>query len=156
MIQKKKSDQKNNLAKRWDGLDLDLLPIDSLDVKILDILKGNSRLSNAEIARMLKTSEATIRRRIKSMVDKGIIVGFSTYINYSLIENPVKAYIHIKVRTEKMDEIVEERAIVLDYIALFLEFNRKKWRDFSMIDDETGQLIELEIDVALKTLGNLR
>ena len=108
MIQKKKSDQKNNLAKRWDGLDLDLLPIDSLDVKILDILKGNSRLSNAEIARMLKTSEATIRRRIKSMVDKGIIVGFSTYINYSLIENPVKAYIHIKVRTEKMDEIVEK------------------------------------------------
>lgn len=87
---------------------MDLLPIDSLDVSILDILRENSRTSNAEIARMLETSEATIRRRIKSMTDKGIIEGFSTYINYSLIENPVKAYIHIKVRTERMEIVVDK------------------------------------------------
>jgi DNA-binding Lrp family transcriptional regulator len=54
---------------------------------------------------MLGTSEATIRRRIRSMMDKGIIAGFSTYIDYSLIENPVKAYIHLKVRTEKMESV---------------------------------------------------
>ena len=98
----------SELARRWEGLDLDLLPIDSLDVSILDILRENSRTSNAEIARMLETSEATIRRRIKSMTDKGIIEGFSTYINYSLIENPVKAYIHIKVRTERMKIVVDK------------------------------------------------
>jgi DNA-binding Lrp family transcriptional regulator len=101
------NNDKFDLAKRWEGLDLDLLPIDKLDVDILVILRDNSRTSNAEIARMLGTSEATIRRRIKGMVDKGIIAGFSTYINYSLIENPVKAYIHIKVRTENMKSVVE-------------------------------------------------
>ena len=57
---------------------------------------------------MLGTSEATIRRRIKGLTDKGIIAGFSTYINYSLIENPVKAYIHLKIRTEKMHSVVEK------------------------------------------------
>lgn len=87
---------------------MDLLPVDSLDVDILCILRDNSRTSNAEIARMLGTSEATIRRRIKGMVDKGIIAGFSTYINYSLIENPVKAYIHLRIRTEKMESVVEK------------------------------------------------
>lgn len=107
MSQSKKQTVKTGLARRWEGLDLDLLPIDSLDVSILDILRDNSRISNAEIARILKTSEATIRRRIKSMIDKGIIEGFSTYINYSLIENPVKAYIHLKIRTEKMDAVVD-------------------------------------------------
>ena len=96
MIKSKKSDKKWELARRWEGLDLDLLPIDSLDVKILCILREDSRTSNAEIARMLETSEATIRRRIRGMIDKGIIVGFSTFINYALIENPVKAYIHLK------------------------------------------------------------
>ncbi|UCE38101.1 MAG: Lrp/AsnC family transcriptional regulator [Thermoplasmata archaeon] len=108
MVKRKSSREKSELARRWEGLDLDLLPIDSLDVNILDILRENSRTSNAVIARMLGTSEATIRRRIKNMMDKGIIVGFSTYINYSLIENPVKAYIHIKVRTEKMESVVDK------------------------------------------------
>ncbi len=98
----------HDLIKRWEGLDLDLLPIDTLDVKILCILRDNSRTSNAEIARILKTSEATIRRRIKGMLDKGIIAGFSTYINYSLVENPVKAYIHLKVRIEVMKRVVDE------------------------------------------------
>jgi DNA-binding Lrp family transcriptional regulator len=99
---------KSDLAKRWEGMDLDLLPIDTMDVRLLDILRDNSRTSNAEIARMLATSEATIRRRIRSLIDKGIIAGFSTYINYSLIENPVKAYIHLKIRTEKMDYVIEK------------------------------------------------
>ncbi|UCE74355.1 MAG: Lrp/AsnC family transcriptional regulator [Methanomassiliicoccales archaeon] len=108
MIRQKIYNEKSDLARRWDGLDLDLLPIDSLDVSILDILRDNSRTSNAEIARMLKTSEATIRRRIKAMIDKQIIAGFSTYINYALIENPVKAYIHLKVRTERMGSVVEK------------------------------------------------
>jgi Lrp/AsnC family transcriptional regulator for asnA, asnC and gidA len=99
--------EKCELARRWEGLDLDLLPIDKLDVSILCALRDNSRASNAEISRMLNTSEATIRRRIKDMMDKGIIAGFSTYINYALIENPVKTYIHLKVRTEKMESVIE-------------------------------------------------
>jgi Lrp/AsnC family transcriptional regulator for asnA, asnC and gidA len=106
MAKRKASNEKSDLARRWEGLDLDLLPIDNLDVSILDALRDNSRRSNAEIARILKTSEATIRRRVRSMIEKGIIEGFSTYINYSLIENPVKAYIHLKVRTEMMDNVV--------------------------------------------------
>jgi Lrp/AsnC family transcriptional regulator for asnA, asnC and gidA len=108
MFKPNKKAEKCGLAKRWEGLDLDLLPIDSLDVSILCILRDNSRASNAEIARMLDTSEATIRRRIKSMMDKGIIEGFSTYINYSLIENPVKAYIHLKIRTDLMEEVIKK------------------------------------------------
>lgn len=107
MFKPNKQKDKCELAKRWEGLDLDLLPIDSLDVSILCILRDNSRASNAEVARVLDTSEATIRRRIKGMVDKGIIAGFSTFINYSLIENPVKAYIHLKIRTETMESVIE-------------------------------------------------
>jgi Lrp/AsnC family transcriptional regulator for asnA, asnC and gidA len=108
MFKPQKRKDKCELAKRWEGLDLDLLPIDSLDVSILCILRDDSRASNAEVARMLDTSEATIRRRIKGMVDKGIIAGFSTFINYSLIENPVKAYIHLKIRNEKMETVIEK------------------------------------------------
>lgn len=119
MFEYQANNKKWDLARRWAGLDLDLLPIDSLDVDILCMLRDNSRVSNAEIARQLGTSEATIRRRIKDMIDKGIIAGFSTYINYALIENPVKAYIHLKVRTETMESVCEKIKVHDMLLALY-------------------------------------
>ncbi len=94
------------LAERWRGLDLRLLPIDDVDVRILSRLRENARLSNVEIARDLAISEATIRRRIKALEDKGIIQGYSCYLNYQLIENPVKAYVHLALDPGQRDDIV--------------------------------------------------
>ncbi len=98
----------SDLAMRWEGLDLKLLPIDHIDIKILSMLRVNSRAANIEIARELGISEATVRRRIRNLEDKGIIKGYSTYIDYQLIENPVKAYVHIGVSSESRDEVVEK------------------------------------------------
>jgi DNA-binding Lrp family transcriptional regulator len=94
------------LSERWRGLDLRLLPIDEVDVRILSRLRENARLSNVEIARELGISEATIRRRIKALEDKGIIQGYSCYLNYQLIENPVKAYVHLALEPGLREEVV--------------------------------------------------
>jgi len=94
------------LTERWRGLDLRLLPIDEVDVRILSRLRENARLSNVEIARELAISEATIRRRIKALEDKGIIQGYSCYLNYQLIENPVKAYVHLALEPGQREDIV--------------------------------------------------
>ncbi len=94
------------LAERWRGLDLRLLPIDEVDVRILSRLRENARLSNVEIARDLNISEATIRRRIKALEDKGIIQGYSCFLNYQLIENPVKAYVHLALEPGERESVV--------------------------------------------------
>ncbi len=103
-----KKKPQSDLALRWEGLDLKLLPIDQIDIKILSMLRVNSRAANIEIARELGISEATVRRRIRNLEDKGIIKGYSTYIDYQLIENPVKAYVHIGVSSESRDEVVKK------------------------------------------------
>lgn len=95
-----------HLAERWKGLDLRLLPIDEVDVRILSRLRENARLSNVEIARELAISEATIRRRIKALEDKGIIQGYSCYLNYQLIENPVKAYVNLALEPGQRESVV--------------------------------------------------
>jgi len=95
-----------HLAERWKGLDLRLLPIDQVDVRILSRLRENARLSNVEIARELAISEATIRRRIKALEDKGIIQGYSCYLNYQLIENPVKAYVNLALEPGQRESVV--------------------------------------------------
>lgn len=95
-----------HLAERWKGLDLRLLPIDEVDVRILSKLRENARVTNIAIAKELDVSEATVRRRIRNLENKGIIQGYSTYLNYQLIENPVKAYIHLTVDNENRDKVV--------------------------------------------------
>lgn len=97
-----------HLGERWKGLDMKLLPLDAIDVKILEKLRENARASNIEISRSLKISEATVRRRIMNLEKKGIIKGYSVYIDYQLIENPVKAYVHISVSATHRDDVVKK------------------------------------------------
>ncbi|MBI62670.1 MAG: hypothetical protein CL775_01350 [Chloroflexi bacterium] len=43
--------------------------MDSTDLKIINILTEDGRISNAHIARELELSEGTIRRRIRNLID---------------------------------------------------------------------------------------
>ncbi|UCH90228.1 MAG: Lrp/AsnC family transcriptional regulator [Thermoplasmata archaeon] len=141
MVKKGKS-RKCELADRWGALELKLLPIDNIDIKILCVLLENARKSNTEIAEDLDLKEATVRRRIRNLVDKGIIQGFSIYLNYRLIENTVKAYIHVKVDSEAMEKVVNKvtkhkRVIALyrvtgehDLLCVTLFVNMSELQDF--------------------------
>ena len=78
--------------------------MDELDRKIIQILQSNGRASNARIARDVGVSEGTVRRRLKSLVQKGSIkiialpdpevLGFDT-----------EALVGIQVDPDKIDEV---------------------------------------------------
>jgi Lrp/AsnC family transcriptional regulator, regulator for asnA, asnC and gidA len=51
--------------------------IDPLDDKIIRILQSNSRKSFVEIADEIRLSESAVRRRIKNLIDSGIIKRFT-------------------------------------------------------------------------------
>lgn len=52
-----------------------------LDQKILDELRKNSRKSNVEIAKKLKVSEGTVRKRIQRLIKRGVIKKFTIEIS---------------------------------------------------------------------------
>lgn len=47
--------------------------MDTLDRKIISLLETNGRASNARIARDVGVSEGTVRRRLKRLIEDGII-----------------------------------------------------------------------------------
>lgn len=47
-----------------------------LDIKILDALKEDCRLSNQEVAELVGSSPSSVWRRIKTMEESGVISGF--------------------------------------------------------------------------------
>jgi DNA-binding Lrp family transcriptional regulator len=51
--------------------------MDIVDLKILELLKDNSRMSFNEISQSVGKTEATVRRRVKKLTDEGVIRKFT-------------------------------------------------------------------------------
>jgi len=59
--------------------------MDEKDMKILEILMKDGRKSYTEIAKMLGTSETSVRKRVKKMEEEGVIKGYRAEIEPSKI-----------------------------------------------------------------------
>ncbi len=57
--------------------------MDSIDEKIISILKDNSRRTNKEIAGLVGLSESAVRRRIENLVKRGVIKRFTIELGLS-------------------------------------------------------------------------
>jgi len=59
--------------------------LDSIDLKILNILKANARISVRKIAKEIGVSPASVSRRIKRLESLGIIKGYVTITDDMLL-----------------------------------------------------------------------
>ncbi|MBM31799.1 MAG: hypothetical protein CL764_02955 [Chloroflexi bacterium] len=75
--------------------------MDDLDYKILSMLKKNGRVSNANMARTLKVSEGTVRRRLKKMTADNVIRIFAVPNPHSIGLNS-EALIGIQTDPDKI------------------------------------------------------
>jgi DNA-binding Lrp family transcriptional regulator len=69
--------------------------LDDKDRAILTELQKDARRSTKAIAKDLNIPRATVHERIKRMMDKGIIKGFTVVPDYSQLGEPVTAFILI-------------------------------------------------------------
>lgn len=74
--------------------------MDIVDLKILELLKENSRMSFNQISENVKKTEATVRRRVKKLIDDGIIKKFT--VEYD-IDSKQKIYATIKIEPDFKD-----------------------------------------------------
>ena len=83
--------------------------MDELDRKIISLLEGNGRASNARIARDVGVSEGTVRRRLKRLISEQII-------NVVALPDPRKlgyeseALIGVQVDPDKIDAVAAKMA----------------------------------------------
>ena len=74
-----------------------------IDLKILNIMQNNARISNAEISRILKMAPSAILERIRKLEDKGVITGYETRLNPKILNHGVAAF-HLVRETEGKGE----------------------------------------------------
>ena len=84
--------------------------MDSINLKIVEILSKNSRTPFTEIARRLKVSESTIRKRVSSLESSKIIKKYSLVVDANKIGFENVALIGVDVMPEKYLDVAKKLA----------------------------------------------
>ena len=71
----------------------DVIKLDQIDQKILNMLQVDGRSSASFIAEKVNMSIPAITDRIKKLIDSGIIIGFTTQLDHAKIGLDVSAFI---------------------------------------------------------------
>lgn len=82
--------------------------VDTVDKKLLEILKTNSRLSFADLGRQINLSPSAVRERVQKMEDLGVIENYNIQINQRKLGNDIEAFILLKVFPGKLKHVISE------------------------------------------------
>jgi Lrp/AsnC family leucine-responsive transcriptional regulator len=101
--------------------------LDEIDIKILEILSNNARISNLDISDKVGISPSPCLRRVKALEEKGVIKGFYTKLNEEFFDYTLTIFATISSNTstqkekkafeialEKTKEILEIYALATD------------------------------------------
>ncbi len=81
--------------------------IDALDQKLLEALIANARISNADLARLVKLSGPSVSERIRRLEGAGVIEGYSAKINPEALGLPLAAWLRIRPMPGQLQKVAE-------------------------------------------------
>ena len=71
--------------------------MDSLDVRLISLLRENARVSVADLAKQLGVSRGTVQNRIDKLVDRRVLLGFTVRTASEVAAHRVRAVMMISV-----------------------------------------------------------
>ena len=85
--------------------------MDIVDLKILELLKEDSRMSFNEISQNVGKTEATVRRRVKKLTEEGVIKKFT--IEYNIDNKPrTRATVKVEPDFKDIKRILKELLVI--------------------------------------------
>jgi len=83
-----------------------LLNMDSLDLKLVALLRTNARASVATLAHQLDVSRGTVSNRITRLEDQGVIVGYTVRLRPDSEPNQITAWMSITVEGNQTRAVI--------------------------------------------------
>jgi len=93
--------------------------INGFDLKILRALQSDARKSYRDIANELNVAVGTVYNRIKKLMDKGVLKGYTVVLDPSRLGYDLTALILIQVDGAHLVEVENELAKFKDTVAVY-------------------------------------
>lgn len=87
--------------------------MDERDLKILELLKRNSKLSTKEISRKTLMPITTVHNRIKKMEKNGVIKGYGVVLDHKKLGKMISGYVMITVNytSLKLNKLTQQEVV---------------------------------------------
>jgi len=82
-------------------------PVDEADLRILDALIDNARVSLAELARLVGLSSPSVSERVKRLEEAGVIEGYTVTINPKALGYPLALWLRIRPIPGQLEKVAE-------------------------------------------------
>lgn len=80
--------------------------LDAVNIRLLDALQRDPRISMAELGRRIGMSSPAVAERVRRMEETGVIGGYALIINPAPLGLPISAYIRIRPHAGRLAEII--------------------------------------------------
>ena len=92
--------------------------MDSIDQKLIGLLRQNGRASYAELSLDMAMSRATIRARLDKLTGSGEIIGYTVIVKSDIAEQPVRALMMIGIEGRGTERIVSRLSGIAPVLAV--------------------------------------
>ena len=111
--------------------------LDKTDELILDLLKGNARMSYQEIGDVIGMSRVAAKKRVRKMENEGIIRGYNTCICRT---DDVTMFIDIVTFPESFESVLEYVSTRTAYIRQIYTTSKKNHIHIVAVSDQISEL----------------
>jgi DNA-binding Lrp family transcriptional regulator len=88
------------------------MPLDKLDISILEALQGDGRMSNAALAEYVGLSQSACSRRLDNLEKSGVISGYHARLSSAALGNQTTAIVHISLSGQFEKSLAEFEAAI--------------------------------------------
>ena len=77
------------------------ISIDAIDIRILDVLQANGRISNLDLAERVALSPSACLRRVRLMEEQGVVAQYRAYLSAEQLGFELEAFVHVSMRNDQ-------------------------------------------------------
>ena len=124
--------------------------LDKIDEKILNLLKGNARMSYQELGNAIGMSRVAAKKRVQKLEELGIIRGYNTCIYR---EDEITMFIDIVTLPDKYDDVLRYVSTRTAYIRQIFKTTKENHIHIVAVSDQVSNLKYLS-RMIMKACGN--
>ena len=123
------------------------MELDPIDRKLLNLLQADAKLPYAKLAKRLGISSSGVHKRVKRLIDEGVIKNFTVILDPQVIGKKLKVFIGVSTAPGTCTEVIRRLKARLEVLEIH-EMAGEHDLFLKLITDDTSKLNELlhEID----------